>query len=376
MSRSKHALKELATPAQHIYQAATPGYTSNFSRDSFTYGLLAGDLDALAAQVQVSADLQGTKADPDTGEEPGKIHHEYPGVRLRGRSTMYNACDTTALFLLAIARLAKRGNNAVLQQYEHAIERAIGYITAHVHDGIFFEDTKQSGASQFALKVTYWKDSQLNDGKQEPHYPIAYSLVHFQNKAALQEIGQLTGVSAWQQLAQKMTRMGLTRFWAGDHFIVAEDGTGQRFDTPSSDSLHALLYLEPWEIDKTQAEAIERYSEQLVTDGGYRPAIQQVGDMDTYHTHFVWVHEQALLHAAASRHGLKRTQAVAARVMPALEKGFPELLDPDKSFSGAGNPTQLWSIGAYLYFERLKVKELLSQHLAQAEMLQTGGNSA
>ncbi len=67
-----------------LYQAGIPGYTSNFSRDGFTYGLLANDLDGLRAQLRFSARHQGRKADPETGEEPGKIHHELPGVKQDG----------------------------------------------------------------------------------------------------------------------------------------------------------------------------------------------------------------------------------------------------------------------------------------------------
>ena len=50
-----------------------------------------------------------------TGEEPGKIHHELPGVKQDGLWTTYDACDTTALFLLALARLATRGDPDVVR---------------------------------------------------------------------------------------------------------------------------------------------------------------------------------------------------------------------------------------------------------------------
>src|SRR5690242_4963430 len=85
-----------------IYQAADPGYTANFSRDSLTYALLAEDLRALRAQVEFSARHQGRRRDSETGEEPGKIHHECPGVQMRGLWTTYDACDTTALFIIGL----------------------------------------------------------------------------------------------------------------------------------------------------------------------------------------------------------------------------------------------------------------------------------
>lgn len=376
MNRSRTALSELATENENIYRAARPGYSGNFSRDSLTYGLLADDLEALEAQVDFSARLQGQQADSYSGEEPGKIHHEWPGVTIRGLSTTYNACDTTALFLLSIARLAKRGQAEVMERHRSAVVAAARYITSHLIEGIFYEDTRQSGSERFALKVTYWKDSELNTTKKEPHYPIAYSLVHFQNKAGLQEIAEITGNQELGQLATYMARRGIEEFWRDNHFIVARERNGSVIDTPSSDSLHSLLYLKTDEIEQDKTEAIEQYSEQLATSGGYLPALQQVADLDNYHTGFVWVHEQALLHAAAQRHNLKHAKKVSMRILPTLEKGFPELTDPIKNFEGTGNPTQLWSIGAYLYFERLKAKIALQQQLGGINQLKINEEKA
>ena len=43
-------------------------------------------------------------------------------------------------------------------------------------------------ADRFALRVTYWKDSVINNGSEEPQYPVVYTLPHFQNAAALKAI--------------------------------------------------------------------------------------------------------------------------------------------------------------------------------------------
>jgi len=372
MLHAKKALEHLATDQQQVYRAAYPGYPSNFTRDSLTYGLLADDLDALQAQIAFSAEHQGTKSDPVTGEEPGKIHHEFPGVKLRGLDTTYNACDTTALFLLAIAKLARSERPEVLRRYRDNIDRALGYIAAHTVDGVFTEDPKPSGAEKFALKVTYWKDSELNTIEREPHYPIAYSLVHFQNKAAVQEMGHLLRHGGLLDRAWNMTFRGIQTFWNKDHFVIAKETNGRVVDTLSSDSLHTLLYIEPHEIEDLYPLRIVEYSEQLVTDIGYLPAISNVEGLDPYHIDHVWVHEQALLHAAARRHSLRRAEAVASRIIPAIQNSFPELVDPGTK-KHAGNPTQLWAIGAYLYFKRLEAEILLgSQFIRQKDVVGEG----
>ena len=355
-TRADAALATLERPGR-LYQAGIPGYASNFSRDSFVYGLLADDTGALRAQLEFSAQHQGRAADPTTGEEPGKIHHELPGAQRGTLATTYNACDTTALFLQAIAYLAKRGGHDVVGRYRANIDRALDYVFEHLHGDVFYEDTRQSGGERFALKVTYWKDSELNlaGPEREPPYPVSYALVHFQYKAALQAIGALTGSTDLLDRAAAMTSRGLKMFWRGDHFAVAISGKETIADAASSDSLHAVLYLHPDEIEPADAVSIVTNSERLATRFGYLPALPESSEVDPYHTRYVWVHEQALLHAAARRHRLTRAEHVARRVTPIFAHGFPELVDPVDGSTGAGNVTQLWAIGAHRYFQRIPV---------------------
>lgn len=345
-----------------LYQAADPGYTANFSRDSLTYALLAEDLRALRAQVEFSARHQGRRSDPETGEEPGKIHHELPGVEMRGLRTTYNACDTTALFVIGLNHLAHRGERGIARRHREHLDRALEYIHEHLVGDVFYEDTKQCGAERFALKVTYWKDSELNvrGKRREPTYPIAYALPHFQCKTALRAAARLTRSRELRARADAMTQRGFETFWRGDHFAVAVQPDGTVIDPPSSDSLHSLLYLRRVEISAGDAEAVVEYSKQLATRAGYLPGIARADGGDEYHTRWVWVHEQALLHAAARRHGLAQAERIARRILPALSRGFPELIDPATGKPG-GNPTQLWSIGAQVYFNHVRVAKALAR---------------
>ena len=345
-----------------LYQAADPGYTANFSRDSLTYALLAEDLRALRAQLEFSARHQGRRRDPETGEEPGKIHHELPGVQMRGLWTTYNACDTTALFVIGLNHLVHRGDRSIGRRYRDNLDRALAYLHEHLVDDVFYEDTKQCGGERFALKVTYWKDSELNvDGsKREPTYPVAYALPHLQCKTALRAAARLTRSRELRAKADAMARRGFEMFWRGDHFAVAVQGDGTVVDPPSSDSLHALLFLRQQEISASDAQAVVEYCEQLATPFGYLPGLAEVPGGDEYHTRWVWVHEQALLHAAARRHGLQHAEQIAERITRSLTQGFPELIDPTSGEPG-GNPTQLWSIGAHVYFERVRVANALAR---------------
>lgn len=337
---------------EHIYRAADPGYPGNFSRDSIIAACLGGDIEALHAQVAYSARHQGKKADAWTGEEPGKIHHELPAVEFNGASTAFNACDTTALFLSSIARLYEAGDDSVTDEFKEEISSGINYIKRHVHDGLFYEDPKLAGAARFGLRVTYWKDSILNTAsKEEPRYPVVYTLAHFQNADALARIAIAIRDVELEYFATDMVQAGLDKLWAGDHFVTAIDADGV-IDPPSTDSLYVLLHVSPFLMPEDYAEQIQEYSRQLETKSGYRTGLPVADGRDNYHTEYVWTHEQALIHAAARKYGLEHVQAVASRVVDFFDpenEEFPELVEPG-SGNPAGNLKQLWSVRAYQYF--------------------------
>jgi hypothetical protein len=344
------ALELLRVAGAQLYQAAYPNYPGNFSRDSIIYGMLSGDRQALRAQIAFSAKNQGIKVNPLTGEEPGKIHHELPEVILNNKSAAYNACDTTALFLLAIASLYESGDENILDSYIENIESALCYIKSHIRDGLFYEDPAKCGASKFALKVTYWKDSQMNDLNAEPRYPIVYTLAHFQNADAVEAIGRALGNQDLLNFSNQMIEKGFDSLWKVDHFIVALDGYGNEIDPVSSDSLHSLLYINPDYIPDGHAQKVQKYMEKLQTKAGYLSGIACKGIIDDYHTRYIWTHEQALLHAASKKHSLDKGAEVCARVNGFIDL-FPELIDPTDGFKPAGNHPQLWTVGARQYFE-------------------------
>lgn len=346
-------LRLVESPIQPTYIAADPGYKQNVSRDSLTYGFLADDEEALLAQLVFSFRYQGVKKDPYSGEEPGKIHHQWPGVVMRDKETTYNACDTTALTLLAAAHLAEMDHPEVLSAYGPNIEAAIEYVYSHTgSDNLFREDARLAGAEEFALRVTYWKDSVINSHNEEPAYPIAYTLPHFQNAAALRAIGEVMNRPELIQKSAEMEQAGISRLWRDGHFVTAVTAN-EVIDPPSSDSLHTLHYIGAASeaLPSDTAEAVEEYMTGLETNYGYRAGIPMNGNTDVYHTANVWPHEQALMHAAAVEHRRMRAQKVARRVVGYCntDGNYWELIDAEDG-TKRGNPLQLWVVGAIHYF--------------------------
>jgi hypothetical protein len=166
------------------YMAGLPGYPRNFSRDTIIAGLIAADHHLLDSQLAMSFLRQGQKDDPLTGEEPGKIHHEWPGVIVnKPYLSTYNACDTTALYLIgleALWHLNQRESDTFLARHTASIEAAVAYLQRHIQNDLFWE-FPPPGTEHFSLRITYWKDSILpsRDGREEPAYPVSFALAQF-----------------------------------------------------------------------------------------------------------------------------------------------------------------------------------------------------
>ncbi len=337
-----------------VHYAGLPHFPRNFTRDSIVSALICGDPDLLGEQLGFCAGRQGCAADPRTGEEPGKIFHEWPGYPLRGLSTAYNACDTTALFLIGHAAYRRMGGDPALAETQApALRKAVGYILAHLKDGLFLEDPGACGASRFALKVTYWKDSVVwarPDG--EPDWPAAFTLAQAQNLCALRAARGLLGTRELDTPAQGMLA-AMQELWdpSSGTLLMALDRKGP-IRGVSSDALHALYYLEPGDLSSEQAGQIARSSEVLETPAGYRtldPALA-AHLKSGYHARTVWPFEQALLHAAALRFDLPHVAEVAGRVMPFLDTD-PEILTlEDGEIRKGGCDPQLWTLAAKRYF--------------------------
>ncbi|RLJ06125.1 MAG: hypothetical protein DRP18_01620 [Candidatus Aenigmatarchaeota archaeon] len=359
-------MKRLETNIQGftLYKAGLPQFPRNFSRDSIISGILMQNPKMLSDQLSFCAKLQGRGKNPSTGEEPGKIFHEYPGVEINGYSTLFNACDTTAMFLIAHeVYQTLTGDKTLAKKQEKHIERAaIEYILPHIKDDLFIEDPGFSGAEEFGLSVTYWKDSEITGRENgKPKHPVVYTLAHVQNAKGLRSAAKLLGSRSLKEKAEKMIER-LKELYDEENggFYIGIDSEG-RIKAKSSDSLHVLFYLEKEEVSKEMLEGIVESSVSLETSAGYRTldakAAKQV--KDKYHAGTVWPFEQAIINSAARKHGLKRLEEISSRVMKYLDTD-PELfvIEENRVKKGGCDP-QLWTIGAKEYFRNQNPASLL-----------------
>lgn len=348
-----------------LYAAGYPSYPANFTRDTLKAGIISGRADLLLSQLEISADNQGSKIDPLTGEWPGKIHHELPGAHLEGRGeglTTYNACDTTALFLIGaegISNLDEKASTVFLAKRRNNLEQAANHIISLVgeDDGLYWDRTPDEN-TKYTLRVTYWKDSILPhaDGKLEPTYPVSFSQAHFITARGLLSASRVLKEPAFAQKADTMFRAGIQAFMRQDSYVVYKDAEGE-LEQVSSDELHSLAYIPVEYADLLPLKAMSERVEALATPYGYMCTPSSIARYlsDKYHGDKIWVFEQANIHYGASKFGLIREAATAAAIAEHIGEG-QELFgithddEGNTSLIPEGNDRQLWSVAAAEYF--------------------------
>lgn len=335
-----------------LYYAGLPSFTRNFSRDALISGMLMQNSEMLHDQLVFCMQKQGKKQDPITGEEPGKIHHEYPGVFLDSLSTEYNSCDTTALFLISFyeyIRISK--DKKFLANNISGILAAVRYILSHIKikDGYFYDDPKYCGATRFALNSTYWKDAQFF-GRNEPDYPVVFLLAHVQNMKALKCASVLLKDKSLLNIVQLMkSKLGLLDW-------IAYDNIGW-IKGISSDFLQALFFLDINDLSKEQLNNVLNMAKKLESIAGYRALDTSfafvIGKNSYDYPNTVWPFEQALINLGAKKFGLVEVMKVSSRVKDFLNTEPEYLLIKGNIVTKTGCDPQLWTIAAREYFSNI-----------------------
>jgi len=334
-----------------------------FGRDLLTVAWMLHDPEVTEPVIRFVCGTLGDRTDPRTGEEPGRGLHEFDEVEQRGLLTRYNASEVSLLLLVvAAAHHRSTGDTALLRELGGPLLSAGDYLHGHLVDGLFTEDPGRCGASRYALRATYWKDSQL-PARVDPDYPVVYGLVQAQAVAGLRglaylyrRLGRPQRADASLRAADRAAQQLLTTLWDNEHGVplIARDAAGPIAGC-SSDALHLLAYLEPGDVPPERLTSIATAVEALETPYGYRT--YAIGQTDyspiAYHLGGIWPFEQVFIARGARRHGLTRAVSVSQRTVSVLEElGFVELcywtaeggLSGPGVIPGEGCDLQLWSV--------------------------------
>jgi glycogen debranching enzyme len=305
-----------------VIAAGAPWFMTLFGRDSllaasmtlpFEPGLAVGVLSTLA-------ELQGTRHDELSEEQPGKILHELRrhggGGPFATRSRYYGTVDATPLFVMLAAEAQKWGalSRDDLTRLAPAVDAAVSWILSHGdanRDG--FVDYERRTAT--GLSNQGWKDSwdgvNFADGRI-PKGPIALAEVQGYTYAALLGAAGLAGVmplthdaDSLRARAGRLAEQFNERFWdERGWFAIGLDGSGTRIDALTTNPGHAL-----WTgiaDERLAVQYLDRLCEpQMWTGWGLRTLADSMGAYDplSYHNGSVWPHDTAICAAGAARYG-------------------------------------------------------------------------
>jgi glycogen debranching enzyme len=332
--------------------AGAPWFMTLFGRDSLLTSWMALPIDQSLAigTLRRLARLQGTKVDPLTEEEPGKILHELrfgvqTGASMHGGNAYYGSVDATPLFVMLLGELRRWGihREAVTELLPPA-DAALSWIENYGGpDGLLWYRRK----TDQGLINQGWKDSfdgvNFADGTLA-RPPIALAEVQGYVYAAYiarghfaHEVGDAETEKHCKERAAGIRETFNDRFWLPDrgYYAIGLDRAGRPIDGLASNMGHCL-----WTgiIDKEKAPAVAEHllSDEMFTGFGVRTLASDMGAYNpmSYHNGSVWPHDNALIAAGLMRYGfveeaprvamglLDAAHACGGR-LPELFCGFP-----------------------------------------------------
>jgi hypothetical protein len=345
-----------AEPEDAFYAAGAPWFFTLFGRDSIWAArlALATDPGIAASTLRVLARLQGTKTDPATAEQPGKIPHELrsaplslPNEGVHLPPLYYGTVDATPLWVCLLADARDAGMpEAEVRDLIPALRAALTWITdfgSGTGSG-FLDYVDETG---HGLANQGWKDSgdsiQWRDGRLAEG-PIALCEVQaYAYEAAvrgaqlLDDLGEDGGAELREWAAELRERFRAA-FWVatpeGRYPAIALDAHGAAVDSLTSNIGHLIgTGILDADEERTCAELLLGAS----MSSGFGIRTLSTGAAGfwplSYHGGSVWAHDTAVTVHGMLRSGLvAEARLVAGQLVDAAE-GFayrmPELHSGD-----------------------------------------------
>lgn len=353
-------------PELRFTAAGAPWFFTLFGRDSLITARFLLDVDPSVAAdtVRLLAKLQGTKVDPVTAEQPGKILHE---VRRAGISPdpngaapslppiYYGTIDATPLWISLVREVWKRGVlGAEIEELLPNLRAALAWMRDFGDadgDG-FLEYLDESGAG---LANQGWKDSgdsvRWMDGSIAEG-PIALCEVQaYAHKAALDGAEMLEALAPgsgeateWRAWAAALKEKFRNEFWVetpdGRYPAIALDAKKRRVDSLTSNVGHLLG---TGIIDEDEARGIVSLLVKPNMFSGL--GIRTISTSNKaywpmrYHVGSVWPHDTAVCIEGMLAEGFIDEAKLVARGLEDAAKRFnyrlPELFGGEEARVGA-----------------------------------------
>lgn len=360
-------------PDDPFFAAGAPWYLTLFGRDSLWTArlLLPVDVTHAGGTLRTLARLIGTKTDPDSAEEPGKIMHELR----RGEVTFdsmalpplyYGTIDATPLWIILLHDAWRAGlDESAVRLLLPALQSALTWLVSCGDadgDG-FLEYLDLSG---HGLSNQGWKDSsdsvRFADGRIASGAVAlcevqGYAYQAANDGAALLDAFGLPGAQPYRDWAETLALQFRTSFWCGEgddrYPALALDGSKERVDSVTSNMGH-LIGTGILNADEELLVARRLAAPDMDSGLGLRTMSARAGGYSplSYHCGSVWPHDTAIVIAGMHKAGLlDHAHGLVEGLLQAsvaFDGRLPEL------WSGEGEPVpypaacrpQAWSAAA------------------------------
>lgn len=361
------------SPDDPFFAAGAPWYLTLFGRDSMWTArlLLPVDVTHAFGTLRTLARLMGTKTDPDSAEEPGKIMHELRRSEVTFDSMAlpplyYGTIDATPLWIILLHDAWRAGlDESSVRLLLPALQSALTWLVSCGDadgDG-FLEYLDVSG---HGLSNQGWKDSsdsvRFADGRIASGavalcevQGYAYEAAH--DGAALLDAFGLPGAQPYRDWAETLAVRFRTSFWCGEgddrYPALALDGSKERVDSVTSNMGH-LIGTGILTADEELLVARRLAAPDMDSGLGLRTMSARAGGYSplSYHCGSVWAHDTAIVIAGMHKAGLlDHAHGLVEGLLQAsvaFDGRLPEL------WSGEGKPVpypaacrpQAWSAAA------------------------------
>jgi glycogen debranching enzyme len=323
LRRSRADLHMLLTETADgsIPYAGIPWYVAPFGRDSLITALQMLPFEPQIARgtLRFLARHQGTRDDPFTDQEPGRILHELRTGEMANCREIpfipyYGSVDATPLFVMLMAEYVRwTGDRALALELWPALELALGWILGPGSgDGYLTYDCR----STKGLGNQGWKDSHdaiMHASGELAPSPIAVVEAQGYKYAALlggADVAELLGrheaAPALRATARRLRDRFEADFWDDRHafYALALDGESFPCQVTASNPAHCLWTgIAAEGHAKTVADRL--MAEDMFSGWGLRSlsAREKLYNPMSYHNGSVWPHDTAIAAAGLRRYG-------------------------------------------------------------------------
>jgi glycogen debranching enzyme len=382
------ALLEVRRGEHRFTTAGIPWFVGLFGRDSLlpTIQCLAYNSALGARTARALAHWQGTKDDPFTSEEPGKILHELRVGELThlhevSQTPSYASVDATLLFLIAVAKhVLWTGDLQVFTALRSNVDRALAWLdrkTAENAAGYVTYDGLAEGGQPINQS---WRDSGTGVLRSDGSYPkpplalvevqgYAYQARHL-IAAVLRRAGDAGPADMLEEAAARLQERFLREFWMNGEgcYCLGLEQDGRQIKSVTSNAAQ-VLWTGIASPDHAHRIAERMMRPDMFSGWGIRTLSADHAAFDplAYQQGSVWPFDNALIVSGLRRYG---EDAAALRVTAATldaARGFrigrlPEFIAGVQRLPGdapthtpRADPLQAWSAAAMPFM----VSELL-----------------